>query len=46
MTDTHNNCKIVCDIDEDYLSDSILMQYIYERQKELIIELKKTAQLH
>lgn len=46
MKDIQNNCKIVCDIDEDYMNDSILMQYIYERQKELIIELKKTAQLH
>lgn len=46
MKDLDNNCKIICDIDEDCMNDSILMQYIYERQKELIIELKKTAQLH
>ncbi len=46
LKDTHDMCKIICDIDEDYMNDSILMQYIYERQKELIIELKKTAQLH
>ncbi len=46
MTGTHDSCKIICDIDENHMNDSLLMQYIYERQKELIIELKKTAQLH
>lgn len=46
MESTHETCKIICDVDEDNMNDAILMQYIYERQKELITALKKTAQLH
>ena len=42
---THNTSKIVCDIDEYNTHDSILIQYIYQRQKELILELKKRSQL-
>lgn len=42
----HHTGKIVCDIDEYNTHDSILIQYIYKRQKELILELKKIAQLH
>jgi RNase P/RNase MRP subunit p29 len=42
---THNTSKIICDIDEYNTHDSILIQYIYQRQKELILELKKRSQL-
>ncbi|MDD2357344.1 MAG: PilZ domain-containing protein [Thiovulaceae bacterium] len=41
-----DTCKIICDIEEYNTHDSLLIQYIYDRQKELILELKKSAQLH
>lgn len=34
-------CKIVVDLIETQTHESILMEYVYDRQKELIIELKK-----
>jgi len=34
-------CKIVVDLEEDQAHESILMEYVYDRQKELIVELKK-----
>lgn len=33
--------KIVCDLSEDASNESILMEYVYNRQKEIIIEIKK-----
>lgn len=38
-------CKIVCDFTEESIAESFLMEYIYDRQKELIIELKKMVKL-
>ena len=34
-------CKIVMHLDEDQAHESILMEYVYSRQKEIITELKK-----
>lgn len=34
-------CKIVMDIEETQAHESILMEYVYDRQKEIITELKK-----
>jgi len=34
-------CKIVVDLEEDQAHESILMEYVYDRQKEIIVELKK-----
>ncbi len=36
-------CKVVCDLLKDDVSESILMEYIYHRQKEIIVEVKKMA---
>ncbi|QOY52118.1 hypothetical protein [Candidatus Sulfurimonas baltica] len=44
--DTDGYCKVVCDLDEDSNDDSMLMEYVYERQKELIIEVKKMSKLN
>jgi len=38
-----NDCKMVCELMHEDNSESILMQYVYNRQKEIIIELKKIA---
>ncbi len=46
MESTQDTCKIICDIEEYNTHDSLLIQYIYDRQKELILELKKSSQLH
>lgn len=40
---TDDICKLVCDLDEDSSSESILMEYVYNRQKEIIIEVKRMA---
>jgi hypothetical protein len=34
-------CKVVVNLDEDQVNESILMEYVYNRQKEIIVELKK-----
>ncbi len=34
-------CKIICEFDEDPISEAIIMEYVYNRQKELIVEMKK-----
>ncbi|MFT5660401.1 MAG: hypothetical protein ACI9TV_001042 [Sulfurimonas sp.] len=44
--DESNHYKIVCDLDQDSHDLDIVLQYVYERQKELIIELKKMAKLN
>ena len=38
-----NFCKIVVDLYENQASEAILMEYVYNRQKEIIVELKKQA---
>ena len=44
--DEDGNYKVICDLDENTQDLSILSKYVYERQKELIIELKKTSMLN
>ena len=44
--DTDAYYKVVCDLDEGSHDLDILLQYVYERQKELIIELKKMSKLN
>jgi hypothetical protein len=34
-------CKVVVNLEEDQLHEAILMEYVYNRQKEIIVELKK-----
>ena len=34
-------CKVIVDLYENQASESILMEYVYNRQKEIIIELKR-----
>lgn len=34
-------CTIVCDLYEDESDEAILMEYVYDRQKEIILEIKK-----
>lgn len=46
IPDTDNNCKVICDLDEAACDTSKLMEFIYERQKALIIELRKTSKLN
>jgi GGDEF domain-containing protein len=43
--DTDGYYKVVCDLEEGSHDLDILLQYVYERQKELIIELKKMTKL-
>ena len=38
-------CKVVVNLDEDQASESILMEYIYSRQKEVIAELKRQTSM-
>jgi hypothetical protein len=40
MCDT-KYCKVVVNLQEDQTHESILMEYVYNRQKEIIVELKK-----
>ena len=39
----NGECKVVCELLKDDVSESILMEYIYYRQKEIIVEVKKMA---
>lgn len=41
-----DTCKVVCDIDEGSEGESIIKEYVYDRQKELIIEVKKMSLLN
>jgi hypothetical protein len=43
VCDASKNCKIVCEFIHDESAEAILMEYVYNRQKEIIIELKKLA---
>jgi len=38
-------CKIVVNLEEDQASESVLMEYVYNRQKEVILELKKQTSM-
>lgn len=42
---TDEYCKIVVNLEENQASESILMEYVYNRQKEIISELKKQTML-
>ena len=44
--DEDGNYKVICDLDEETADLPILSKYVYERQKELIVELKKTSMLN
>jgi len=44
--DEDGNYKVICDLDEDTQDLPILSKYVYARQKELIVELKKTSMLN
>jgi len=39
------NCKIITELDQDTTDEAILMEYVYNRQKELIVEVKKMVKL-
>jgi GGDEF domain-containing protein len=39
----NTSSKIVCDLDEDTSNEAILMEYVYNRQKEIIVEVRKMA---
>jgi len=43
--DNEGNCKIVCDFNKASSDESIIKEYVYDRQKELIIEIKKMSKL-
>jgi hypothetical protein len=34
-------CKIICDLKQDDANEALLMEYVYGRQKEIIIEIKR-----
>ncbi len=36
-------CKIICELIKDNYSESTLMEYVYDRQKDIITEVKKIA---
>ncbi len=36
-------CKIVCDLYKDENNEAVLMEYVYNRQKEIIVEVKKMS---
>lgn len=40
-----SSCKIVTELYKDESNEAMLMEYVYNRQKELILELKKLAKL-
>ncbi|MEA2100642.1 MAG: PilZ domain-containing protein [Campylobacterota bacterium] len=44
--DEEGNYKVICELDENTQDLPSLSKYVYERQKELIIELKKTSKLN
>ena len=43
MCDKDAQCKIVCEFIHDESAEALLMEYVYNRQKEIIVELKKMA---
>jgi hypothetical protein len=44
--DNDGNCKVVCDFEDGSDDESIIKEYVYDRQKELIVEIKKMSKLH
>ena len=44
--DKEDYYKVVCDLNQDSHDIDTLLKYVYERQKELIIELKKMSKLN
>lgn len=44
--DSDGNSKVICDLDEDSNDENLLMEYVYQRQKELIVEVKKMSKLN
>ena len=39
------NCKVITELNQKTTDESILMEYVYSRQKELIVEVKKMVKL-
>ena len=46
LVDTTDHYKVICDLEQDSQNLDIVLKYVYSRQKELIIELKKMAKLN
>ena len=44
--DETGHYKVVCDLDQDSHDLDVVLKYVYERQKELIVELKKMSKLN
>lgn len=44
--DKTNHYKVVCDLDQDSHDLDVVLKFVYERQKELIVELKKMSKLN
>jgi hypothetical protein len=44
--DSEGSSKIVCDFEDGSNDESIIKEYVYDRQKELIIEIKKMSKLN
>ena len=44
--DKDGNCKVVCDFEDGSDDEPIVKEYVYDRQKELIIEIKKMSKLN
>ena len=44
--DKTGHYKVVCDLDQGSHDLDVVLQYVYERQKELIVELKKMSKLN
>ena len=40
-----DHCKVVVNLYEDQASESVLMEYVYNRQKEIIVELKRQTSM-
>ena len=45
ITSDNEFSKIIVTLDEDKMSESVLMEYVYSRQKEVISELKKQTSM-
>ena len=43
--DKDQNYKVICEIDQNSYNLDAILHFVYERQKELIIELKKISKL-
>jgi hypothetical protein len=45
LNNKDDSCKVVFDLVEGTEGESIIKEYVYDRQKELIIEVKKMSKL-